>query len=255
MDGFPPSRVMTGKWACVFPGEHAGSLTDHDTDALIAAAGLRHIAGDPTIWSPPGLDALARSGPRAGSSGSHEPGPAYPGRFRRCRHAPRPLVPQALSGRQERPAAESSCAPARFASTASAPTAPRRLGAGPDRCGCRRWPSRSRAAYKPRKPVDDHDARGSAQARVLYRDDWVIVIDKPYGPCRPGRQRHDPPSRWHAGCAGVRRRTAAPCSPARSRHLRRPGASAHRAGRPTPGRDLPRQGGAEILLVGHGQCA
>jgi 23S rRNA pseudouridine955/2504/2580 synthase len=35
-------------------------------------------------------------------------------------------------------------------------------------------------AYKPRKPVDDHDAR-DLQARVLYRDDWVIVIDKPYG--------------------------------------------------------------------------
>jgi hypothetical protein len=35
-------------------------FTDHDTDALIAAAGLRHIAGDPRVWSPPGLDALAR---------------------------------------------------------------------------------------------------------------------------------------------------------------------------------------------------
>jgi hypothetical protein len=38
----------------------AVAFSDHDTDALIAAAGLRHIAGDPRVWSPPGLDALAR---------------------------------------------------------------------------------------------------------------------------------------------------------------------------------------------------
>lgn len=31
-------------------------LTDHATDALVAAAGLRALAMDPTIWSPPGLD-------------------------------------------------------------------------------------------------------------------------------------------------------------------------------------------------------
>jgi hypothetical protein len=31
-------------------------LTDHATDALIAAAGLRALAADPAIWSPPGLD-------------------------------------------------------------------------------------------------------------------------------------------------------------------------------------------------------
>jgi hypothetical protein len=41
------------------PAENPGSLTGHDTDALIAAAGLRHIADDPAMWSPPGLDALA----------------------------------------------------------------------------------------------------------------------------------------------------------------------------------------------------
>jgi 23S rRNA pseudouridine955/2504/2580 synthase len=35
-------------------------------------------------------------------------------------------------------------------------------------------------AYKPRKPVTDHDAE-DLRARVLYRDDWVIVIDKPTG--------------------------------------------------------------------------
>ncbi|MGK9164697.1 hypothetical protein KXR53_00285 [Inquilinus limosus] len=37
-------------------------LTDHATDALIAAAGLRALAVDPAVWSPPGLDpATART--------------------------------------------------------------------------------------------------------------------------------------------------------------------------------------------------
>ena len=35
------------------------TLVDHDTDALVAAAGLRLIAGDPAVWSPVGLDSLA----------------------------------------------------------------------------------------------------------------------------------------------------------------------------------------------------
>ncbi len=45
-------------------GEHAApdpaqTLIDHETDALVAAAGLRFIAGDPAVWKPTGLDALA----------------------------------------------------------------------------------------------------------------------------------------------------------------------------------------------------
>jgi hypothetical protein len=37
----------------------AEMLVDHETDALLAAAGLRFIAGDRAVWAPPGLDALA----------------------------------------------------------------------------------------------------------------------------------------------------------------------------------------------------
>lgn len=36
------------------------ALTDHDSDALVAAAGLRGIAEDGAVWSPAGLDGLAR---------------------------------------------------------------------------------------------------------------------------------------------------------------------------------------------------
>jgi hypothetical protein len=39
------------------PAVAADPLTDHATDALIAAAGMREMAADPTAWSPPGLDA------------------------------------------------------------------------------------------------------------------------------------------------------------------------------------------------------
>jgi hypothetical protein len=41
------------------PYDAAAAFTDHETDALVAAAGLRHIADDPSVWAPPGLDALA----------------------------------------------------------------------------------------------------------------------------------------------------------------------------------------------------
>lgn len=37
----------------------AETLLDHDTDALVAAAGLRLIAPKPDVWTPNGLDALA----------------------------------------------------------------------------------------------------------------------------------------------------------------------------------------------------
>jgi hypothetical protein len=37
------------------PFEAAASLSDHDTDVLIAAAGLRRIAADPAFWSPRAL--------------------------------------------------------------------------------------------------------------------------------------------------------------------------------------------------------
>jgi hypothetical protein len=36
------------------------AVTDHETDALVAASGLRKIADDPASWNPPGLNALAR---------------------------------------------------------------------------------------------------------------------------------------------------------------------------------------------------
>jgi hypothetical protein len=38
----------------------AAALSDHESDALVSAAGLRLIAGDAGVWSPPGLDDLAR---------------------------------------------------------------------------------------------------------------------------------------------------------------------------------------------------
>ncbi len=44
------------------PSEIAGQLSDHQSDALIAAAGLRAIAGDPRYWQPDGLTkGLART--------------------------------------------------------------------------------------------------------------------------------------------------------------------------------------------------
>lgn len=35
--------------------------SDHETDALVSAAGLRAIAADPAVWSPPALDPRARA--------------------------------------------------------------------------------------------------------------------------------------------------------------------------------------------------
>ena len=39
--------------------DHNSLLSDHETDALVAAAGLRFVAEDRAVWSPPGMDALA----------------------------------------------------------------------------------------------------------------------------------------------------------------------------------------------------
>jgi hypothetical protein len=39
------------------PFAPAGPLSDHDTDVLIAAAGLRRVAADPGFWTPHGLTA------------------------------------------------------------------------------------------------------------------------------------------------------------------------------------------------------
>ena len=42
------------------PAGLAASVTDHDADALVSAAGLRWLAGRPEVWSPPALDERAR---------------------------------------------------------------------------------------------------------------------------------------------------------------------------------------------------
>lgn len=43
------------------PAEGLGrDPTDHEADALVSAAGLRLLAADPRVWSPPGLDERAR---------------------------------------------------------------------------------------------------------------------------------------------------------------------------------------------------
>ena len=36
----------------------SGPISDHHSDALLAAVWLRTVAGDPTLWNPPGLDAV-----------------------------------------------------------------------------------------------------------------------------------------------------------------------------------------------------
>jgi hypothetical protein len=41
-------------------GDGRTQFSDHEADALAAAAGLRLIAGHESVWNPPGLDALAR---------------------------------------------------------------------------------------------------------------------------------------------------------------------------------------------------
>jgi hypothetical protein len=53
----PPTSPSRGE--ALSKEASAEKLVDHETDALVAAAGLRFIAGDPAVWQPKGLDALA----------------------------------------------------------------------------------------------------------------------------------------------------------------------------------------------------
>ena len=52
-------RCLTLLGSATYAGPKT-KLSDHQTDALVASAGLRWIADDPTIWAPAGLDHLAR---------------------------------------------------------------------------------------------------------------------------------------------------------------------------------------------------
>jgi hypothetical protein len=49
-----------GALGCAARARATVGMTDHEADALVSAAGLRVIAGDPGIWNPAGLDSLAR---------------------------------------------------------------------------------------------------------------------------------------------------------------------------------------------------
>ncbi len=42
------------------PARLSGSVSDHDADALVSAAGMRWLATKPEVWNPPALDARAR---------------------------------------------------------------------------------------------------------------------------------------------------------------------------------------------------
>ncbi|MBP2297532.1 hypothetical protein [Azospirillum picis] len=42
------------------PLERSGAVSDHDSDALVSAAGLRRLAAWPAAWAPPGLGETAR---------------------------------------------------------------------------------------------------------------------------------------------------------------------------------------------------
>ncbi|MCG5242879.1 hypothetical protein ACIU1J_14100 [Azospirillum doebereinerae] len=42
------------------PAGLTGAVSDHDSDALVSAAGLRWLAGRPEAWAPPALDERAR---------------------------------------------------------------------------------------------------------------------------------------------------------------------------------------------------
>ncbi len=53
------NRCLAALEQAIRPWLRTATLVDHDTDALVAAAGLRLIAGEPAVWSPAGLDSLA----------------------------------------------------------------------------------------------------------------------------------------------------------------------------------------------------
>ncbi len=58
------AAALNGALAALGSAPHGGDaqLTDHDTDALVTAAGLRRIAGEAAYWRPGGLtDAIART--------------------------------------------------------------------------------------------------------------------------------------------------------------------------------------------------
>ncbi len=52
-------RCLTAMGSAPYKGE-VDAASDHETDALVASAGLRRIAGDHAVWYPRALDALAR---------------------------------------------------------------------------------------------------------------------------------------------------------------------------------------------------
>jgi hypothetical protein len=67
-------------------GARPDAPSDHETDALVSAAGLRAIAADPAVWSPPALDARARAEARVlllvlGGEARTKPVPHWPSEF------------------------------------------------------------------------------------------------------------------------------------------------------------------------------
>ncbi|BAI75997.1 hypothetical protein AZL_d01710 (plasmid) [Azospirillum sp. B510] len=65
--GFGQRKIRDGAeldWALrrlgSLPSQRTGMVSDHDSDALVSAAGLRWLAGTPRAWAPPELDDTAR---------------------------------------------------------------------------------------------------------------------------------------------------------------------------------------------------
>jgi hypothetical protein len=53
------NRCFAALGTSLYP-ENGATFSDHESDALVAAAGLRFIAGERAVWSPDGLDSLGR---------------------------------------------------------------------------------------------------------------------------------------------------------------------------------------------------
>jgi hypothetical protein len=53
------NRCFAALGTSLYP-ENGATFRDHESDALVAAAGLRFIAGERAVWSPDGLDSLGR---------------------------------------------------------------------------------------------------------------------------------------------------------------------------------------------------